>query len=105
LLHAFKAACAAFDRRVQRRVVLGEAQARQALARRRRFVERRQRDRGHAVFGREPAAEREIVEVADRRVIDELEVPARHRQRLQARLAQLRGEVVALGLVERAELS
>src|SRR3546814_21095062 len=44
------------------------------------------------------------VQVADRRIVDLLEIPARHRQRPELRAQQLFAEAVALGLVERAQL-
>src|SRR5205085_1759861 len=58
------------DRRIQRRLVLREAKPRESLPRRRHCVERRQRNRRDAVFGRQPSAERKIVEVADGRIVD-----------------------------------
>src|SRR3546814_8182244 len=73
----------ALDRRIQRRFVLGETQPHQALARGRAFVERRQRDRGDALLDRQPAAELEIVQVADRRIVDQLEID-RKRTRLNS---------------------
>src|SRR3546814_16722609 len=57
-----------------------------------RSVERRQRDRGDALLDRQPAAELEIVQVADRRIVGQLEIPARHRQRPELRAQQLFAE-------------
>src|SRR6185312_1093735 len=83
-------------------VALGKAQPQQARARR-AFAERRQRNRRHAAVLHQPATEGEIVIVADRRVIDQLEIAARHVEQLETRGRQQRAEAVALGPVERRQ--
>src|SRR5688500_15275805 len=89
-----------FDRGVERRLHLREAQPREALAGGRLGVERRQRDRGDALLDRQPAAELRVGQIADAGVVDELEITARDRQRPQPRAEQLVAEAVALRLVK-----
>ena len=52
----------------------------------------------------QPLHELGIRQVADRRIVDQLEVATRHRQRLELRPQQLLAEAVALLLIERSQL-
>src|SRR2546421_5365773 len=91
------------QRPLQRRVLFGEAEAHDALLEA-AGIERRQRDRRDAVLARQAAAERLFGLVADRRVVDALEVAAFAGQQLEAGLPQAVAEEVALALVEGRQL-
>src|SRR5215470_15006370 len=81
----------------QRVVVLGEAETDDARVRR-RLVERRYRDRRDAGFADQPLGEVEVVLVADRRIVDELEIRALDRQHPEFRSGEQRAEMIALAL-------
>ena len=92
------------QRLVQRRFLLGEAEADHAHVGR-LLVERRHRDRGHADVGGQLFAERQVGLVRQRRVVDALEIRALARQQRQRRRREPGAEAVALGLVERRQRS
>jgi hypothetical protein len=72
---------------LQRLVLLGEAQPRDALLEA-AVVEGRQRDRGHADLARQPLAEVGFLQAADGAVVDALEVGAFAGQQAQPRAAR-----------------
>ena len=76
--------CQTSQRQLQCFIFLGKAKAHHALVKP-VAIKRRQRNRRHADFGRQPLAEIGFAQVADLRNIDALEITAFAGQQLEAR--------------------
>ena len=90
----------AFGGGLQRLVALGDAQAQQRHRGGLR-VEGRQRDGGDFRLANQPVRKIDIARMAESSVVDQKEIRARRRHRLEARAAQQPRQQVALGLEER----